>query len=368
MLRIVALLLIVSVTCTGCTFGGPKTRLGSLPFPAALSLWDAADPSDLGEHIHEAGTFEGLAESSRGTVYTCKAGFVDVAHLRESADWTKFAYDEVLDALRQGKPYATFEDHYRAEYRIALNVPEVWSRYSADARRSEEERAARVAAQRIAYLAMTWHEVATWFGERIIPFIPEDRSSFTYDDTIAHIIGVRLGGEALGMVTRKEAPDFDQAMTIALNREMTRLGALSTEETYDAALAVEGKWWEGEDCTKRQLATGLDEGFMTPWIIHGFEPCPAAVAENQKLTWEDRGTLRSLNLILGSVEMRSESYAETLGLVPGQVTRGPAGESGTLPTVSADGWVFANDLMRRSVDVLRVSMRAKFGEHFDSPE
>jgi hypothetical protein len=343
----------------GCAIGGPKTRLGSLPFPGALTLWDTADPHSLGGHVHEPAAFGGFGESSRGTIYTCKAGFIDVAHLRESADWTKYAYDEVVAALDAGDTELHLTDGYKAEYRMKLMVPPAWSRFSAEARRNATERAARNAAQRIAYLAMTWHEVATWFGERIIPFIPEDRSSFTYDDTIAHVIGVRLGGEALLLVSRGDAADFDSAMTIVLDREIERLGALSTDETYDAALAVEGVWWEGETCTKRQLATGLDEGFLAPWVIEesgrSFAPCAGSEPEVQRLAWEEIATLRSLSDVLGALDMRSASYSETLGFTLGT------------PPCDIEGWVPSRLFMARCIETLHRDMASKFGEAFDRP-
>jgi Protein of unknown function (DUF4056) len=374
--RLLVTALIAVLAAGGCTIGGPKSRLGSLPFPGALTLWDVADPASLGDHVGAAGSLSGLAESSRGTIYTCKAGFVDLAHLRESADWTKYAYDEIFAAFDRGDAYARFEDHYEAEYRVALAVPAAWSRFTPEARRSAQERASRIAAQRIAYLAMTWHEVATWFGERIIPLIPEDRSSFTYDDTIAHVIGVQLGGNAIAMVTQGEADDFDAAMTIVLEGEMQRLGALSADQTYKAALAVQGRWWSGESCIKRQLATGLDEAFMVPWVIRpthakttdgSLDDCLQAGAEVQRLTWEDPAVLRSLAGILGPVEMRSKPYASTLGLTGGAVTPAPGTSERTGPVVTADGWVDARDFMRRCVDVLRVSMSEKLGADFDVP-
>lgn len=366
MLRRAVLVLLSGVACVGCSGGGPKTRLGSLPFPGVLSLWDTADPQDLGEHVSEVGSANALAESSRGTVYTCKAGFVDLAHLRESADWTRYAYEHILRAFEERSEWATFRDDYHAEYRVALRIPETWSRFTAEARRSEAERAARVAAQRIAYLAMTWHEVATWFGDRIIIFIPEDRSSFTYDDMVAHVIGVRLGGDALAMVSRGEAATFDEAMTIALGREMLRLDAKGKDETYLAARAVEGRWWEGESCTKRQVATGLDGGVLAPWVVPGLDACAGVSAEPQRLSWEDPATLRSLAHVLGTVEMRSVHFAEDLGLAPGAV-RPSAAFSGQRPQVSSEGWVAANDFMRRSTEVVHDSMEGEFGTGFDRP-
>lgn len=354
----------------GAALGGPRERLGSLPYPSTFSLWSTAEPDRLGTHISEHIPFAGMQEASRGTVYTCKAGFIDVAHLREAADWTRYAHDEVLAALREGKTSVRFADHFHGEYEVDLAVPAGWAKLTPADRGVEEARAARLAGQRIAYLAMTWHEIATWFGDRTIPFIPEDRSSFTYDDVIAHVVGVRLGGDALALVAVGDAEDFDAAMTTVLDSEMRRLGACSSEETEAAANAVEGRWWKGEQCMKRQVSIGLEEQVVTPWLVPGFGPCAGEPAEPQRLTWEEPATLRRVAGVITDVRMRSPAYSTKLGLPSGA---GPAPdrpqnfvyEGGSDP--NAAGWLAAKTVMRVAMNVVRNSMRESLGVDFDRP-
>src|SRR5262249_12707791 len=79
----------------------PRWRLGALPFPGPLSLYAAADATDLGMHRYTSWwerPFE-EGEGARGIMYTCRAGFLDLAHLRDAVDWTRYLRDHVQRLL-----------------------------------------------------------------------------------------------------------------------------------------------------------------------------------------------------------------------------------------------------------------------------
>lgn len=353
----------------GLTAEGPRDRVGSLPFPGDGSLWETADAERLGTHVSERFSALALGETGRGTIYTCKAGFIDLAHLRGAADWTRFAHDEVLAAIRAGRTTVRFADHFHGEYEVDLVIPAGWERLSPADREVEEQRAARRAGQRIAYLAMSWHEVATWFGDRTIAFIPEDRSAFTYDDVIAHVIGVRLGGEALAAMAVGEESDFDLALTDALHHELRRLGALSEEETAAAAERVEGRWWNGEQCMKRQVAIGLDEQAVTPWLVPGFGPCAGQEPEPQVLTWERTPSKSDAAVVVADVRMRAPAFTTKIGLPSGA---GPAPDRDRdhsyAEAADSQGWLAAKTVMRVAMDAVKASMRESLGVDFDQPD
>ena len=79
----------------------PRMRLGSLPFPGLFSLYATAEPGELGVHRYESWWDQTVrvGETSRGIMYTCRAGFVDLSHIRESMDWVRFMHDRVLERL-----------------------------------------------------------------------------------------------------------------------------------------------------------------------------------------------------------------------------------------------------------------------------
>ncbi|HSC70057.1 MAG TPA: DUF4056 domain-containing protein, partial [Candidatus Methylomirabilis sp.] len=101
-----AVCLMLSVVLCACASGSqtPRIRLGSTPFPGLLSLYAAADPRDLGMHRYEP-WWERLVdpdETSWGNLYTCRAGFLDLGHLREYVDWARYIHDRAGEVLRGG--------------------------------------------------------------------------------------------------------------------------------------------------------------------------------------------------------------------------------------------------------------------------
>ena len=85
---------VLGAACAGgcaSSAGAPRMRLGSLPFPGVFSLYEEANPDDMG--VHCAGTtlarIGQKGERERGTLYTRRAGFIDVSHMRESIDWVR---------------------------------------------------------------------------------------------------------------------------------------------------------------------------------------------------------------------------------------------------------------------------------------
>src|SRR5205085_1535201 len=100
--RLLVLLLLLLTLDTGC--GGtppPHGRMGGLPFPGPWTLYGAANPERLGHHRYDQGLIPlPPYETDRGLVYTCKAGFLDLAHTRTAIDWTRYFADHVRAALK----------------------------------------------------------------------------------------------------------------------------------------------------------------------------------------------------------------------------------------------------------------------------
>jgi hypothetical protein len=116
----------------------------------------------------------------------------------------------------------------------------------------------------VAYLVLTWHEVATWFGYRTF-FFDESRSAFTYDDTVATLVGMRVGARAMAA---DEGRDFDAAVTAGLGEELRRLGAVTPAQTERAVRAVEGVWWAGDAPLKRQAdVCPAEVDVVRPWVV-----------------------------------------------------------------------------------------------------
>jgi len=254
--------------CSSGTIGPPRDRLGALPFPGSFTFYQAADPENLGQHRY--GPTPRLFrpdELGHGIVYTTRAGFLDIDHVRITIDTVRFCANRVRTAMRTRDSAVALPTIEGATFVVSLHYPPRWRSSAGDPEneRVADELALRVG-QRLCYLMMTWHEIITWFGYRTFPFVDESPSAFTYDDTMSHVVGLRVAGRAL---RDESARSFDEAVTAALRAELVSLGAVTPEHTRQAVRTVEGLWWENGKPLKRQLDVGLQDETVRPWLVRG---------------------------------------------------------------------------------------------------
>ena len=260
------------VLISGCASGGqPRARLGCLPFPGIFTLFNLADPYDLGAHHYEwFQPFDGQkAETERGIVYTCRAGFLDVAHLRDTIDWAWFMTRRVEQALREGRTALSIEGRHWTTYHVTFEYPPFWEELSETRREAVVTELAGRIGRQLAYVVVTWHEIITWFGYKSLVVVSEQGSSFTYEDVMSHVVGLTIADRAI----RDDTRSFDDAVTHALNEELDRLGVVSPQEALEAIMKVEGRWWVSGRCLQRRLDVDLHSGTVVPWLVADLEFC-----------------------------------------------------------------------------------------------
>ncbi len=274
-LSLFGLLVSVLACGAGCSqsLSKPRDRIGALPFPGVFTLYSSANVDKLGTHRYEL-TPRLIHDESNGIVYTQRAGFLDVAHIRITVDTVRFCADRIRTALREKQTTVKLPTLEGSIFIITLHYPPGGlSGMSAPGNYQAEELIAddlaiRVA-QRVTFLMMTWHEVLTWYGYRTIGIIDEQPSAFTWDDTMSHYVALHIAGRVL---RETSAESYDDRMTVAIRDELKDLGALSPALTDKAAYAVEGLWWEHGKPLKRQVDIGLFDNTIQPWLIPGFSP------------------------------------------------------------------------------------------------
>jgi hypothetical protein len=255
------------LTLTGCSLsGGPRMRLGCLP--TATFGVPFPDPDNLGQHAYGFG----LSESG-GIVYTCKGGHIDIDHVRGSADATRYLVRRVRETLLSGREQFTF--HLTGEtsrHTIMFTYPPNW-----DKEPDKERIVGEVSMAAGPYLAMNatiWHEIMTWFGVHFGGFEPEFNSAFSWEDTYSNLIGTRLAVEAM----RDTGQDFDDAMTMGIQRQLRELGVQPKSTAIHASDKVRGTWYTGNlvpDLKMRNFDIGLD-GSITPTLVPDIEGCSDA--------------------------------------------------------------------------------------------
>lgn len=296
---------------TGCLHDRPRHRMGSLPFPGLLTNYKAADPERLGRHQYVHIRFEhgDLGSENGGIVYTCRAGFLDLVHLRATVDWTWYSWKRLHEAIDQEVWSVHIAGPDLTWWRVQLHPPDGWEDWSRAERDAWTDEVSLRTAQRLGYLILTWHEIATWHGHRISLIIPEEESAFTYDDVMSHVVGIRVAER----VIRAAPQDYELAVTEALDDELAELQVISRDSAREAAELIEGQWWNGR-LARRHAGAGLEGGTVTPWLIPDLADCPNVSAEPFSLPWHADPLGHEGRIIVESILLQVGSVRHSIGL------------------------------------------------------
>lgn len=361
-------LLAAALLLTGCAGDKPKTRTGCLPFPGPVTLFSSADPDNLGKHCYGMLPNASLGEweTQRGIVYTCRAGFLDVAHIRAASDWTRYCSERVRTALAEGERSVRIGGADSTAYEVRFAYPAGWSSLGERERSRLIDDISLRLGQRLSYAMMTFHEIATWYGYRPTIFVSEAASAFTYEDVPSHVVGLYVAEAAL----RDAQRDYDEAVTVALNAELARLEVIPESEIETAIWSVREIWWSRGKPIKRLLNDGLHEGAVTPWLVRGLDLCPQTSPEPLPLP--------SLADVRAPAGMDLARFA-TIRLKPGMFEAGSMREDlvhhwesparqGAAPLTRNDfEWLDAERDLPVLVGVVREAFEREVGLHVSEP-
>ena len=230
------------------------------------------DSRELGTHSYTPSSFE-----KNGIAYTCRGGHIDMPHLRKGADWTAYLAERAYYALIKGKQEFSFKFYEPSRYYVHITYPEDWKDLE-EAEKSETAREVSIGiGEYCAFTGLTWHEIVTWFGYRPVVLYPEFASAFSWEDSYSNLMGTHIAGIAL----RDSQREYNEAMTAALEQEISKLGPRSKRTAQEAAEAMRGKWFSGDflflvSMMGRNLDVGIGDGFVTPWLVRSLPECPDA--------------------------------------------------------------------------------------------
>jgi len=231
---------------TCCAFGY-NLQLWGLPF---ISIDQVISVDDLGEHHYMGKKSEGI-----GTIYTNRGGFIDIGHLRDQIDWTRYLYNKILNC--RGKNGVILPLGNDGGFKnLYINVPAQLD--SSDC---------ILLAGKITFDLSLWHEISTWFGVSSIPMMSERFSSFSVEDVYSNLLGIHIG-----MKTLNSKLPFNQAATKVILSVLDSLDVVKTaKETYDAYDVVNNKWYTNEKrLPNANVTIKRDTDVLTssrPWII-----------------------------------------------------------------------------------------------------
>jgi hypothetical protein len=164
------------------------------------------DPASLTGHRYGGGTLGG---GPVGYIYTARVGLVDVGHVRDTADMTKFVYDALVSGCMRLDLYEGI-----------ANVSAIPSDASS----------ILDLAGAIAYVESWAHELQTW----------DDFSSFSPEDIPSNIIGIELGKRVI-----KAGGSYDTAVDTALDTLINNeLKARPKTDTKTVLAKIKNKWFK----------------------------------------------------------------------------------------------------------------------------
>jgi hypothetical protein len=248
----------------------PRIRYGT--YPCAIAGTPLVG-SDLGQHAY----YWSPAEKD-GIAYTCRAGHVDIIHLRIAADWTAYLTAESYRHLMKGDwqfSYKLAVDRSR-EY-VQISYPRNWDSLPNEKRSDIAREVALALGPYLTYTMVTWHEILTWYGFKCVGLPVEYASAFSWEDSFSNLLGTRVAVQAL----QDKDHRYNEAVKIALDEEMQWLGIQPAHVAKEASDSVKGRWFTGEialfvDMKKRNFDIGLDDGFVTPTLVPDEPACPDA--------------------------------------------------------------------------------------------
>ena len=225
-----------------CAFGtNLKTEVGGIPVPF-VSVENVLNINDLGDHIYNDGSqgvassLMGLGDESNGIFYSQKGGFLDSAHIRDTADFTYYLYGEFYKHL--GSDYKVTLSPELKERVVQLHVSsEVYSE-------AERQKISIELAALTAYRLAQWHEIAQWFGMESVGGFKEYASAFSPEDLYSNMLGALLASDVISVNPKVDKEAFSAAMTKAINTKFIELGVGTKEESKAQIKKMDGIWWD----------------------------------------------------------------------------------------------------------------------------
>ncbi|MHC5060873.1 MAG: DUF4056 domain-containing protein [Planctomycetota bacterium] len=248
----------------GCRSGTePRLRIGAFfGSPTGMSF---PEPNHLGNHNFAMGIGE-----KNGMVYTCKAGFIDIGHVREAADRTRYLVGLTYQNLMRGKTEFSFTVIEPSRYLVKLEYPQSWADLATEQKADIAKETSITLGQYFAHTSMIWHEILTWYGFSSLGIFPENISSFSCEDSYSDVLGTDLAVRAL----RENELPFDDAITELIYEQLEALDVQPAGVARRTAKQIQGKWFTGGlyfmvKIKKRNFDVGFDDGRVTPILVPG---------------------------------------------------------------------------------------------------
>jgi hypothetical protein len=282
-----------------CAFGVKLgASVGPVPVPL-FSLSNIVGLDQVGPHTYDAEPFSASPSSqldafmreNNALVYTCRGGFIDLAHVRDNADATLFWSAAIARASLTGATIELPNEGGARRVHLRPLPPDLVERYGL-------RRVAITVAQWLAFELSVWHEIATAYGWSAFELYPEYLSAFSPEDLYSNLLGIKIAGGLLVNAGEAETDVlYDREMDEWLRTTLAYLQPANADAGAEAMQLVDGVWWDSHArlpdprlVLRRNTEAGME---LTPWVVSRAYASPAMQA------WVDRhcgGAERPLTL------------------------------------------------------------------------
>ena len=215
-------------------------RAAGIPIPM-YQIGNVLTLGTLGKHHYNDSAFGavknllGLSEEKNGLIYTSRGGFIDIAHVRDTADNTFYLFNRIAPTLGQaGRIFYSEELGVR---RVQLNA------FTPPAGVRQRYQLAAWLAGHLAFEIAQWHEIAQRYGFQSVPGFSEEISAFSPEDLYSNLLGARLAINVILSGHGGSLEDYNQALDAALKQVLTRLLVATRGETEAMFQQIDGDWW-----------------------------------------------------------------------------------------------------------------------------
>ncbi|WP_140920548.1 DUF4056 domain-containing protein [Limnobaculum xujianqingii] len=227
-----------------CAFGyNLGVSVIGIPLPV-YQIGNIVEANKLGTHhysdslLDTAANLLNISDEQVGHVYTVRGGFLDIAHIRDTADNTFYLFSQIYPRLGQAWQLELGDELAKRQFVFTAFTPPS----------TPEERytlSAYLAAQ-LAFQMAAWHEIAQWYGLLDVPGFSEEVSGFSPEDLYSNLLGSRLALTSILQGHAGSLEQYQQSMTQLLPKALEQLGAEPSEGTKRQFMLLDGKWWDSQ--------------------------------------------------------------------------------------------------------------------------
>lgn len=227
-----------------CAFGyNLQVRAAGIPIPV-YQIGNVLSLSTLGHHHYNDSALGavknivGLSDEANGLIYTRRGGFIDIAHVRDTADNTFYLFTRLYPKLGQ---------NWRLFYSEELGLRRAqFHPFTPPASMVDRYNLAAWLAGHVAFQLAQWHEIAQWYGFQSVPGFSEEISAFSPEDLYANLLGARLAINVILQGHAGSVENYNLAMDKALSQALIDLEAVNVAETERQFREVDGDWWNSK--------------------------------------------------------------------------------------------------------------------------